>query len=97
MSNPDYTTGNPSTLLPDNDNQGEMHMAPVDAMVNISEINAMLDTGIDWEGLSNTRQWLRSAIEQAGATVHGSGIGAGGTDMDIKIDGMPFNVTIKRS
>lgn len=43
----------------------------------------------------NARKWLQSAVEAKGAKVTGAGMGCGGADIDIVLDGCEFNITIR--
>lgn len=67
--------------IPDNDNSTPLP-------------NLEFAPDIDFEGLGNARNWLRTALKKSGATITGSGYGAGGADVDIELDGMPFNIAI---
>lgn len=49
----------------------------------------------DTEILFNLRDWLQSAVEAKGAKVTGGGLGFGGADLDIEIDGFPYFLHIK--
>jgi hypothetical protein len=53
-----------------------------------------LPSSEDMEPLYNSREWLRHAIEVAGGKVVGSGLGAGGADLEVVIDGYPFAISI---
>lgn len=43
----------------------------------------------------NMRDWLKAAVEAKGARMIGGGIGCGGADIDVLLDGCKFNITIK--
>ena len=43
----------------------------------------------------NIRNWLREACEAKGAKFTGGGVGFGGADLDIEIEGCAFNIFIK--
>jgi hypothetical protein len=45
--------------------------------------------------LMNSRDWLQKAIEAKGAKVTGAGIGGGQADMDFRLEGCEFNVSLK--
>ena len=50
----------------------------------------------DPETLLNSRNWLEKALKSAGAKFDGSaGIGCGQADIDIKLEGCRYNVSIK--
>lgn len=49
----------------------------------------------DYESLWNSRKWLESAVEKAGAKVTGGGCGMGGADVDITLEGMRYYLTIR--
>lgn len=49
----------------------------------------------DPETLLNSRRWLEKALEAAGATRTGAGIGMGQADVDIILEGCKFNVSIR--
>ncbi|MDD5371687.1 MAG: hypothetical protein PHQ40_21610 [Anaerolineaceae bacterium] len=49
----------------------------------------------DTEALLNSRTWLESALSGKGARITGGGIGCGGADVDINLDGFNFVVSIK--
>lgn len=49
----------------------------------------------DPETLFNSREWLQSAVEAKGAEMTGGGIGFGQADIDIELEGMRFNISIK--
>lgn len=48
----------------------------------------------DPETLFNSRDWLRKAIEGAGAKVSGGGVGMGQCDLDFTLEGCKFNVSL---
>ena len=41
------------------------------------------------------REYIREALEKAGAEITGSGMGFGGADLDVEVNGVPFILTIK--
>lgn len=43
----------------------------------------------------NIRKWVQVALEAKGATITGAGMGFGQADLDVEIDGAPFNVSIR--
>lgn len=45
--------------------------------------------------LLNSRDWLRKALEAAGAKSTGSGVGGCQADVDIELEGCEFNVSIR--
>lgn len=49
----------------------------------------------DPETLLNSRDWLTKAVVAKGAEVTGGGCGCGQADIDIKLEGCHFNVSIK--
>ncbi len=49
---------------------------------------------LDWPALFNMRDWLEKSLRASGASVVGKGCGVGGADLDILIEGFPFNVKI---
>ena len=49
----------------------------------------------DPETLLNSRDWLTKAVKAKGAEVTGGGCGFGQADIDIKLEGDDFNVSIK--
>jgi len=50
----------------------------------------------DPETLLNSRNWLQQALEAKGAVFDGgAGIGCGQADIDIKLEGMRYNVSIR--
>ena len=53
--------------------------------------------GFNFDALAafNIRQWLREACEAKGAKFTGGGVGFGGADLDIEIDGCAFNIFVK--
>ena len=53
-----------------------------------------LDT-MDVMAFYNMREWLRAAVEAAGAKCDGGGVGMGQADLDFVLDGMRYNVSIK--
>lgn len=50
---------------------------------------------MDMVAFENARDWLRKAVEAAGARCTGSGIGMGQADIDVVLDGGRFNITIR--
>ena len=49
----------------------------------------------DPETLFNSRDWLTKAVEAQGAKFTGGGVGMGQADIDIELEGMRFNISIK--
>jgi len=49
----------------------------------------------DPETLLNSRDWLRTAVEEKGAKFEGGGIGFGQADIDVLIEGCRYNISIK--
>lgn len=49
----------------------------------------------DIEALLNLREWLRKALEGNGAKSTGSGIGMGGADLWVELEGYEYFVHIK--
>jgi hypothetical protein len=45
--------------------------------------------------LLNSRAWLQKALEKSGGKMFGGGIGGGQADLDVRIEGFEFNVSIK--
>ena len=43
----------------------------------------------------NLRDWLKSAVEAKGAKMTGGGVGCGGADIDIELEGCAYNIFIK--
>lgn len=62
--------------------------AAIDAMVLANDFG-------DPHTLLNSREWLTKAVEAKGAKVTGGGCGGGQADIDIKLEGCDFNVSIK--
>lgn len=52
------------------------------------------DPNTDWEALLNLREWLSKALEQAGARRTGGGVGCGGADLEIELEGFKYDVSI---
>jgi len=50
---------------------------------------------MDHTAFLNIRNWLEQALITHGAKRTGGGIGFGQADIDITLDGMPYNVSIK--
>lgn len=50
---------------------------------------------MDVEAFFNIREWLRGALQEAGAKIEGGGVGMGQADLDFSIDGAPFNVSVR--
>lgn len=50
---------------------------------------------MDVPAFSNMREWLTKACEAAGAQWCGGGIGFGAADIQVLIDGAPFEITIR--
>ena len=50
---------------------------------------------IDWEELYNIREWVADAIVTKGAHIHGCGFGMGQADLDFKLDGFLFSLSVK--
>lgn len=49
----------------------------------------------DPQKLLAARNWLASALRDAGAEAYSAGIGCGQADIDIKINGLSYNVSIR--
>ncbi len=49
----------------------------------------------DVEAMFNCRKWLEEAVKAKGAKVTGGGMGMGTADVDIKLDGFDFVVSIR--
>lgn len=54
-----------------------------------------LDPTQDWEALLNMRNWLEEAIKAKGGKVTGGGCGMGQADLDVELEGFPYDLTIK--
>lgn len=50
---------------------------------------------MDAEAFFNMRDWLQEALEAKGARKTGGGMGCGQADIDIELEGVHFNVSIK--
>lgn len=50
---------------------------------------------MDVEAFFNARAWLESALAAKGAEITGAGIGMGQADLDVILEGHPYNVAIK--
>lgn len=50
---------------------------------------------MDVEAFLNMREWLEKALKDAGATTEGAGIGCGQADLDIRLNGHLYNVSIR--
>ncbi|KKM69760.1 hypothetical protein LCGC14_1447560 [marine sediment metagenome] len=50
---------------------------------------------MDVEAFFNMRGWLKKAVETAGATVEGAGVGMGQADIDITLEGHRYNISIR--
>ena len=51
----------------------------------------------DWQWANemiNLRDWLKAALENAGGTTTGSGIGGCQVDVELELEGHRFNVSI---
>lgn len=59
------------------------------------EEDVLADDFGDVKTLWNSRIWLQSALEGKGAKVFGYGMGDGQVDLDIKLEGQMFNVSIR--
>ncbi len=68
---------------------------------NIFEFSEELPCAIDpadkaeFEASYNMREWVRKALEAKGAKFDGGGFGLGGSDLDIEVEGMKFNIKIR--
>lgn len=49
----------------------------------------------EWEASYNMREWVREALEAKGAEFTGGGFGAGGSDIDIELEGFEYNIAIR--
>lgn len=49
----------------------------------------------DWEANLNMRNWIQKALEDKGAEIIGTGVGAYQSDLDIEIEGMKYNIRIR--
>lgn len=79
--------------MPENDND-ELPAVTLEPPVRIKSSDMQLDPSQDWEALFNIREWLRNALNKAGAKDTGSGIGCGGADISIILEGCPYHVAI---
>ena len=50
---------------------------------------------MDTEAFFNMRNWFKMACEAAGGRFVGGGVGMGQADLDIKIDGNTYNISIR--
>lgn len=50
---------------------------------------------MDTTAFMNVRNWVEDALKAKGAEVTDAGIGAGRADLGVKIDGMPFGISIR--
>lgn len=50
---------------------------------------------MDVEAALNIRDWIQKAIEAQGGKFVGEGVGLGGSDLDIEVEGCAFNIFIK--
>ena len=83
---------------------GTFEKDPLDAIIDAAirvisgpsknEFGSTLDE-MDIDAFLNTRDWLEKALTDAGAKLEGGGIGMGRADVDISINGAPFNVNIR--
>ena len=66
-------------------------------MINLPDIGAAtLDEAFgDPETLLNSRDWLTKAVHAQGAKTVGSGVGCGQADIDIELEGMRYNISIR--
>lgn len=48
----------------------------------------------DVDAMFNSRDWLERALTEAGAAICGKGVGMGGADLDVFIEGFRFNIRI---
>ena len=65
-----------------------------DILPDIGSCQLSEDFG-DPETLLNSRDWLQKAVEAKGAKMVGGGVGCGQADIDIEIEGMRFNISIR--
>lgn len=65
---------------------------------NVTEFRGRPGIGLpsdeDWSPLFNSHEWMRKAVQNAGANVTGGGVGCGVAELQIIIDGCKFNITI---
>lgn len=54
-----------------------------------------LADGQDAQVALNLRDWLQGAVEAKGARMTGGGVGCGGSDIDIELEGCHYNIFIK--
>lgn len=54
-----------------------------------------LSAQMDVQAAFNMRHWVQKALESKGAKITGAGVGMGGCDLDIEVEGFKFNVFIK--
>ena len=67
-----------------------------DTPINIPDIGVLLSEDFgDATSLFNIRKWLQSAVESKGAKITGAGMGCGGADLDIILEGFNYTLTIK--
>lgn len=50
---------------------------------------------MDVAAFFNMRDWLQNAVEAKGARMIGGGLGLGQADIDIELEGMPYNISIR--
>lgn len=50
---------------------------------------------VEFEASYNMREWVRKALEAKGAKFDGGGFGLGGSDLDIEVEGMKYNIKIR--
>ena len=83
------------------DNIVPMHLRTEPSPVNMPEgvgappIGQGIEGCEDVEAFFNMRGWLQAACEAKGAKMVGGGIGCGQADIDIELEGMRYNVSIK--
>ena len=66
-----------------------------DAAPEIGVVEGLDLGGCDADEALNMRAWLEKALEAAGAKVTDAGMGMGGADVGINLDGAAFSVRIK--
>jgi hypothetical protein len=67
---------------------------PDDATTELPILSGFAD-GQDPVIALNMRDWLQKACEAQGAKMTGGGVGLGGADIDIELEGCRYNVFIK--
>lgn len=62
---------------------------------NEIELNISPDFADTFESLYSLRKWLEKVLAASGAEITGGGFGCGQADVDIRITGQDFYVSIK--